>query len=548
MSGETNNTAKKRRRSLAVRAIGSTALALLVLGILIGAVGLYSFSSAFRNEYSTSTFHMARTAAALINGDLLDDYLSELRKPEYVADKLELDEYCKDMNVSLVYVISVDRSDYGRFASVFNAVNNSVDNTNYSPWELGFKRNTTNDEYRRKYRAIYEEGSEFETIYRTRTTDGQHPHITTLVPVHGSGGQVKGILCVQRPMRELNDAIRSYLTVVTASTLLLGLLTGLLTALHTKKQFVAPVERISAEAARFARENTIAEPLGSISRIDEISELAASIDTLEADMVNYMQSLTKVTAEKERINTELALAGAIQENVLPNEFPAFPDRSDFDIFASMTPARMVGGDFYNFVLVDDDHLAMWIADVSGKGIPAALFMMASSIILTGRTRLGGSPAQILSQVNNNLCEKNTAEMFVTAWLGILELSTGRLVAANAGHEYPVLCSKGRFELVKDKHGFVLGGMENMKYTEYELMLEPGDKLFVYSDGVPEATDETNAMFGTERMLDALNSAKDGSPEQVIETVKSAVDGFVNGATQFDDITMLCMEYKSRGRT
>ena len=248
--------------------------------------------------------------------------------------------------------------------------------------------------------------------------------------------------------------------------------------------------------------------------------------------------------ETARISTELNLATRIQADMVPNIYPAFPDRREFDVYATMDPAKEVGGDFYDFFLVDDDHLCLVMADVSGKGVPAALFMMASKIILANNAMIGKSPAQILTDTNAAICSHNREEMFVTVWLGILEISTGKLIAANAGHEYPVIKhGDGSFELLRDKHGFVIGGMAGMKYKEYELTLEPGSKLFLYTDGVPEATDAENNMFGADRMLEALNEEKDGTTVDILKHVRASVDGFVNGAEQFDDLTMLCMEYR-----
>jgi len=188
-----------------------------------------------------------------------------------------------------------------------------------------------------------------------------------------------------------------------------------------------------------------------------------------------------------------------------------------------------------------------IGDVSGKGIPAALFMMVTNILISDRTMMGGTPGEILTFVNKGICEHNQAEMFVTVWLGVLELSTGKLTACNAGHEYPALKhADGTFELYKDRHGFVVGGMEGIQYRNYEIQLQPGDKLFVYTDGVPEATDAAEQLFGTERMLEALNTDPDAAPEQILGNVRAAVDHFVKEAEQFDDLTMMCLEY--RGRT
>ena len=214
----------------------------------------------------------------------------------------------------------------------------------------------------------------------------------------------------------------------------------------------------------------------------------------------------------------------------------------------MDPAKEVGGDFYDFFLIDEDHLGMVMADVSGKGVPAALFMMVSKILVQNYAMTGRGPAEVLRAVNNQICANNREEMFVTVWFGVLDLRTGRITAANAGHEYPaMMLTGGQFELVKDKHGFVIGGVEGVRYKEYELQLKPGSRLFLYTDGVPEATNADNVLFGTERMLAALNKAPDADTKTILKNVREAVDGFVKDAEQFDDLTMLCVEYTGKDR-
>ena len=255
-------------------------------------------------------------------------------------------------------------------------------------------------------------------------------------------------------------------------------------------------------------------------------------------IVNIEMSLKTISAKK-----ELTLAADIQQSVLPNVFPPFPDKKEIDLHVSMDFARTVGGDFYDYFLIDDDHLCLVIADVSGKGIPAALFMMNSKTVLHSIAMVGASPAEILSKANEALCRNNHAEMFVTVWLGILELSTGRLTAANAGHEYPIIKKSGEEAVVyKDTHGFVLGGMENMIFREYELMLEPGTKVFLYTDGLTEAVDSENRMFGMERTLEVINRTDNLGPETVINAMRNAVTEYTNGSEPFDDLTMLCLEY------
>ena len=249
------------------------------------------------------------------------------------------------------------------------------------------------------------------------------------------------------------------------------------------------------------------------------------------------------TEKTERLATELNLASDIQTNVLPNIFPVFPERKEISLHASMTPAKEVGGDFYDFFFVDDDHIALVMADVSGKGIPAALFMMVARTLIKNRAMMGGTPSEILHDVNNQLCEGNVAELFVTVWLGILEISTGKGIAANAGHEHPVLRKKGdEYALVVYKHSPAVAAIEGMRFKDHEFELKPGDSFFVYTDGVAEATDASNELFGTDRMLDALNRDPDAMPEQVLNNVMDGINDFVRGAEQFDDITMLALKY------
>ena len=371
-------------------------------------------------------------------------------------------------------------------------------------------------------------------------------HITAMIGLKGSDGQVKAILCVQRQMDVLSVARQKYINKIILTLIILVVLVVVGQSLFLHRTLLQPLKQISDEALRFSKEGEKTEKKlrDTIRNQDEIGHLAGSIDRMEEQIQNYVESITQITAEKERINTELTLATKIQADMLPHVFPAFPERKEFELFANMDPAKVVGGDFFDFFLVDNDHLCITIADVSGKGIPAALFMMASKILLKNNAMTGKGPAEILTDVNAAICANNREQMFVTIWLGILEISTGRLTAANAGHEYPVLMRAGKdFELYRDKHGFVIGGMEGAEYSQYELQLNPGDKLFLYTDGVTEATDANKELFGSGRMIAVLNERKDTSPTQMLEGVRRAVDDFVKEAEQFDDLTMLCLAYK-----
>ena len=334
--------------------------------------------------------------------------------------------------------------------------------------------------------------------------------------------------------------------------LILILLTQKISLKYVDNTMVAPIKKLTDAAEQYINERGNPDTKGGyfnevdINTGDEIEQLSKTMQVMESDLDKYISNLTTITAERERLSTELSLANKIQADMLPNIYPAFPDRDEFDIYALMDPATMVGGDFYDFFLIDDDHLGLLIADVSGKGIPAALFMMICLIVLKNSTMLSKSISKALATTNEAICTNNTNEMFVTVWMGILEISTGKLTAANAGHEYPTIRRKdGKFEIFKDRHGFVIGSMRHMKYEEYEIQMEPGDKIFVYTDGVPEANNSEKEMFGTQRLLEALNIDPDASPEQTIMNVRKAIDEFDHNEEQFDDLTMLCMEYRGK---
>ena len=308
------------------------------------------------------------------------------------------------------------------------------------------------------------------------------------------------------------------------------------------RKAILPVRRIQETVREYTDSKDSSRVLSEMSEIkvtNELGTLSEDISKLAKEIDFYTQETARLTGERERVAAELDMATKIQADQLPSEFPAFPDRTDFDIYATMTPAKEVGGDFYDFFFVDDDHLALVIADVSGKGVPAALFMMMSKNLIKDHAMMKLSPMDIAGQVNRMLCENNKQDMFVTAWIGILELSTGRITAVNAGHEYPaILRPDGKFELFEDDHCFVLGGMKRAVYRQYEFTLPRGSTLFLYTDGVTEATDAEDKMFGEGMLVEALNKYPDASLKELLEGVRSEIGSFAGTAPQYDDITML----------
>ena len=557
-----------KRKSLTAKTIRSTVRASVALGLVALIIGLGMYGYTLVHQYITRAFETAKLASVSaqkgadsislskeimsIYRGLSEEERNQMGTEEYRQYFSGLESVTKkgeahDVLVHMLrnFVNDVDYVYLGMYDRDTQALVYIVDSDKDEPYFPGEWENVTKWGLE-KFLNWNGEGM----LYDIDNTPHYGWMCTAGFPIRDEAGEICEFLLVDV---SINSVIRNMVRFALQIGVGLALATALIAYLvsrRMKKTVVQPIDAIAKAAATYAQDKRSGSDCQdhfsslNIHTGDELQNLSQVMADMEKNLSEHEAELTRITAEKERIGTELSLATQIQAAMLPHVFPPFPDRTDFDLYASMDPAKEVGGDFYDYFLVDGDHLGLMIADVSGKGIPAALFMMASKIILQSVAMLGGSPGEILTKTNEAICSSNEALMFVTVWVGILEASTGRLTCANAGHEYPVIKRKdGGFALYKDRHGFVLGGMDGIVYKEYEIQLEPGDKLFVYTDGVPEATNLEKEMFGTERMLAALNERPDDAPQDVLKNVRRAVDDFVRGAEQFDDLTMLCLEYK-----
>ena len=371
-------------------------------------------------------------------------------------------------------------------------------------------------------------------------------------PLKIEDGTTIAFVLVDVSTRNVIAGMAGYAVRVFLTLLVLALVISWLLSRRMKRMAAEPINEISRAVAAYSQDKNNGKKVTDrftsleIRTGDELENLSTSLAKMEQDLIKYEEDITRITAEKERIRAELDMAAMIQKSQLPRVLTSFSKREDFDIDASMTPAKEIGGDFYDSYLIDEDHLCMAIADVSGKGIPAALFMMISRIMIKNRIMSGDTPAQALYHVNNRLLENEESSMFVTVWLCVFDLASGRGISANAGREHPALRrADGKYELVVYRHSPAVGSMENLKFREHEFVLNPGDSLFVYTDGVPEATNAGEELFGTERMIQALNQEPDASCGRILSNVRSAVDAFAGEAEQFDDLTMLCFTYRGR---
>lgn len=558
---------ERMRHSLESRVFHAVLLGSVLLGLVCLIIGLGLYTVAVARQDISTAYNLSRNASAILQKTVDTEDLSRevMKRYRSLSDEERADPYSKAYTDRFADIY--EREDYKTTFSVLSDFAKSSDvfaiylamydektdaivyivDPEYDPDEQckpGEWEHADHNEIE-KFLNWYGQGM----LYGIDNTELYGWICSAGVPMKAQSGETVSFVLSDVTLDNVTNGIWSFVLQFFVGILIVVILYCVLFLRRMKKTIVKPINAI-AEAAQLYTDDKKAgvENVEHFANLniqtgDEIENLALTVKDMEYTLTDYEKNLTRITAEKQRINTELSLANKIQADMLPNIFPAFPERDEFNIYASMTPAKEVGGDFYDFFFVDKDHLAMVMADVSGKGIPAAMFMVMAKGIIATQCMSHHSPAQILTDVNKAICVNNQEKLFVTVWLGILDLKTGELTAANAGHEYPILKNPDSdFEVVKDKHGFVIGGFEEMKYTEYTLQMEPGSKLFVYTDGVPEATDSNEKMFGIERTVESLNKAKDESANAILEKVVRDVHEFVGDAEQFDDLTMMCIEY------
>ena len=538
----------------------------LVLTLACIFIGGAKYSNSIKERYNRTAYQAAETAAEYLTKEewvtmaenmekyregKLDQFEvnSLVQSPWYQRMKSLLTDLRENFDANDVFLCVIDLEEAKAFtqealdAGEWKPIYYLFDNYREKSEELTFgDRSTILPEC---LDSIIKAVENCEPVDEYIITDTKWGHnISAILPVSVDGKTCIGVSFVEIPMKNLSEDEISFVIQISGVAVVVLLLAIIIGVLLTRHMIVKPIRMVANEANHFVSEDrTISDKLHKIKTRDEIQMLSESLLTMELSINDYIENIREITAEKERIGAELNVAARIQLHMLPREFDMYDGLNEFRLFATMTPAKEVGGDFYDFFMIDAENLALVIADVSGKGVPAALFMVRAITAIRTRTLMGGSPSEILSDVNDQLCVGNEEELFVTVWLAILNLRTGEGVACNAGHEHPALChADGTYELVKYRHGPAVATMEGIMFREHEFKLEPGDTVFVYTDGVTEATDANNELFGEERTVEALNRNPKAEPEELLKNAKAGIDEFVKDAPQFDDITMLGVHY------
>lgn len=552
--------------SLRQKTVCMILLLALALTITAAAVGYDVYAGTMDAHYQMLAMNVSKTAASLVNaeevGELVAQVMEIYRKdpaPTYDSDE-EWAEYLSQYTgiseqesfttlYDTLYKIKTANNVLSLYISYMDSESmTGIYIIDADKTETGCPTGTWDIIYPQNYEAMKHPENGFEA-YITDTEEYGWLCSAGAAVLDDSGKAVAHVF-TDISMESVMADRQAFLMRLCA--ILIGITTVITLALIkvVNTALVKPINSLASAASSYVE----AKEEGEVSALalldihtgDEVENLSHALKRMERDINGYIENLTHVTAEKERIGAELSVATHIQASMLPCIFPAFPNRREFDIYATMTPAKEVGGDFYDFFLVDDDHLAVVIADVSGKGVPAALFMVIAKTLIKDHTQSGKPPEEVFTEVNRQLCEANDENLFVTAWMGVLEISTGKLVYVNAGHNPPVIGRKnGETEFLRSRPGFVLAGLDFTKYRAGSLELMPGDLLYLYTDGVTEATNTAQELYGEERLKRTLDANVSAAPEEIFKAVKKDLDDFVADAPQFDDITMLAMRYLGR---
>ena len=545
----------KKRSGLRFRVVIMTIIIMSILAFSIALIGYRQYYENVLNNYvKYASLAVGLTSEVWEEYRLGDMLVRREMDPDYEAARLELNKIKNHADIKYLFAIYFeDLNDLHSVCYVINAKSDEELSTG-EPYEEIYSylgEQCEPDAFEDRVLQLYHDSivTSDSRIHYIESMTKEYGHLVTCYRTEfDSSGNPVAIIGVDIDVNKINKDMTTYVMSIFFVFITITIAAIFLFIEYFKRFIISPVTKIAQNVDSFVSlmdqevepESLVYEKV-PVKTKDEIKMLSDGVDGMAEGVRSYMVNLRRVTEEKQRIGAELELATKIQADMLPNIFPAFPERKEFDIHAYMTPAKEVGGDFYDFFLIDEDHLGLVIADVSGKGVPAALFMMMSKILVNNYASMGGSPTEVLERTNTQICKNNEEDMFVTVWFGILTISTGQIVAANAGHEYPILKkADGAFELFHDQHGFVIGGMDGMIYQEYEFTLEKGGTLFLYTDGVPEATNARDELFETDRMLAALNQDPNATPEQLLKNMKAAVDEFVGDAPQFDDLTMLAI--------
>lgn len=514
--------------------------AVLIIGVSC-AIGYNQYKTTVEKQYNNMAYHIADVVISMLDGDTVERYLeTKIMDEQYEIALDKITQLRKDMDVHYIFVAGLE----GIFLEyVFDADNPDDSLPQFRLGDVG----DINTDFEEEITKVAKTGIRSDNYFYSDSEFGFN--MTSFTPLYNSKQEIIALVGVEVSVDIIKDTLWNYIVNAVGLSAVIILLIMIVFLRYINKTVSDPIRILTKNAEQFVTlGNEFTDEVKQIKTKDEIENLAKSFLKMESDIKQYVENLQKVTFEKKKIEAELDIASQIQNSILPNVFPIFPDRKEMDIYASMTASLEVGGDFYDIFEVNEDHYAFVMADVSGKGIPASLFMMTSKTLIKTYLQSEKELNQVVTDVNNILCDGNDVGMFVTAFISILELSTGKFTYVNAGHNPPVVKkSSGEMIYINTKPNLVLGAMKGIEYKKYDMLLEDGDLFFAYTDGVTEALNQDNELYGTDRMEQVIDCFQDPGVNVLLEVMLADVNQFANGVEQADDITMLVMKYHQQDR-
>lgn len=501
-------------------------------------IGLKKYKNTIQEVYNTNAYTIANIAASYVDGNKIAEYLkTNTIDDDYNEMAQRINTLRANSQADYIF-ISVPNED-GYLTYIFDAVSANPD----IPRNYINDTDPMNKAFKDIVLEIYNTGKKSDNYFISKSAYGENT--SAIIPIFNDKNEVTALLDVDIPMSLVKSSIRDYLinAVVTSSLIIILIIVIYLNFLRIN--VVAPIKIIAESAKNFVQSgNKLSGELPNIRTNDEIQLLAEALIKMQIDIQNYINNLSKINADKERFATVLNVATEIQASMLSCILPSFPKRNDLDIYALIYPAKEISGDFYDFFLIDDNHLCVVIADVTGKGVPAALFMVITKTLIKDNAISGKSPAQVFNSVNIQLCENNEANMAVTAFMAILEMSTGKLTYVNAGNNAPLIRKQnGSFEKIKINSEPAFAVINNTVYNQNDTILKSGDILFMHTSGVSKVRNINNEAYDDTKLLNMMNNINDSDIKTIIESTSKDIFNFSNTSEHSDDITLLGLTYK-----
>ncbi len=541
-----NITSKKRHlfHKLNIKFLIGFSLLAIALSLCSYLIGYSEYKSNIEKLNNDFAYAIAYETSSLVDGDALETYAKTLtpdKNYEIMRDNIEI--LHKNMNTTSIFIVRIDVPEEGSCQYLLDIVNPPL-----NPMILGEVASYPKD-IEEELKGCFFEGKDYSNKYIQYKSNEYGYTSISIVPVYNSNGNIVAVLVVQSNINKIKQKLFQYLVFATLLTIILVIVFFSIYLVYLNWSLINPIKKITLQASEFVnKDNKLSDSFEQIHTGDEIETLSIAMMKMEHDIHQYIENLACAAATQDHMTTEFNIARQIQQSLFPCQFPAFPERKEFDIYAELQPCDAVGGNFYNFFLIDENHLCIFLGDVSGNGIPTSMFSVIATTLISNYASQKLPPDKILVNVNNGLSRNNNAELIVDAFLAIINLNTGRLTFSTAGNINMLMKRPGsEFQPLLFKKCFPLAAMEQVQYVNQNLTLSQGDILFLYTKGIAESVNDKGMIFGSNYAKEKIDELvmQDYSLKTITEHFYQFITEFQNGSKQSSDSTILLFRYTGK---